>query len=151
MSDNKEIEVRSARMDLVDADMSKFDVAESNLDEVIVNLKSLADVAESSTREAARLATAAQHPDSYDVLAKLLVAGAKVNREAALAVGAKMEVLVARKNGTAPPETDHDALPNETPSANRVIIATSTDVIEALRQTMEAAKKTKTIGDGDGS
>jgi hypothetical protein len=132
--------ISSNHMELVDSDMTKIDVAENELNEVISNLKNLADVAHKSTKTAAALADAAQHPDMYDSLSRMIVAGAKVNREAALAITAKMDLHTSRSDGSKP-------IGNETNTiGTNVLIATTTDVIEQIRNVMEA-NKNKTIGD----
>lgn len=126
-------------MDLVDADMSKIELAENELSEVVYNLKSLADVADKSIKTAASLAEAAQHPDMFDSLAKLLVAGAKINREASLAISSKVDLYKSQSNPNAP-------IAGPVSGDTNVIIATSTDVIERIRNVIDSSKQ---IGDDE--
>lgn len=114
--------------ELVDPNLSKSAHLENEMDEVKANLMELADLADTSIREAAALAKASQHPDSYEVLAKMLAAAAKVNREA-------QQVLLGKKILYDSLNKNNDTIVPQTVNVtNNTLTMTTTDMVNLVKK-----------------
>lgn len=117
--------------ELIDPNLDKSTHLENEMDEVKSNLLDLADLSATSIREAAALAKASQHPDSYEVLAKLLTAAAKVNREAQqVLLGKKVLYDSLNKNN----ETLVPAPIGTVNVTNNTLNMTTTDMIDVIKK-----------------
>ncbi len=114
--------------ELIDPKTSKAVMLEDEMDEVKANLIVLADISEKSIKKLSQLAEASQHVDAYEVLAKMLTAAAKVNRETNQVLLGKKELY----NDLA--KNDDPVVPQQKTITNNNLFMTTTDMIREIKK-----------------
>lgn len=113
----------------VDPSFSKIDDIESELVELVDDIKSRSNIMDKAIEELAAVAKASQLPDYYKALALMLAAAAKQTRETTVALKTRADLIVASST-----DKDSAAAPSVT---NNTLIMTTTDMIRQLKEDNE--------------
>lgn len=111
---------------LVSDDTTKIQIIEDELDEIKVNLSKVDKVVLQSIEDLSRIAHQSQEDASYEVLAKLVSASAKIAKERNAVAMAKASLYNTKKVPDAPVSE-----PNQ-PVNNNTIIMTSEEMLERV-------------------